>query len=434
MASFLAFRVRIVTFSRGFARSNLPPTNLNFTRQRTKSTMAIMTAAHLLVVLLLVDPASAAPWIIGAVTSLLLPPAVRLRLGGEQDLQKDCRQAADGAVFVWARDATQGYEVAASIFQALPATLTIGEITSTVWFPAFTETEILQGLTQVINDNTDRLGGVMAKAEAWPKAPCHTVKLSWSDTRSTSFLTADFATSISKDTADAAAIAATEEWVDNTLCRLSLCPYTASLTRAAVGLESANVEVGPIVIRSTSSSNSGAAAAALLAATFWKGVSEIATTPERNVATSLLIAPSIYDDHFVEFVATCDELIEASVQVVGADAIVGRAWFHPKYCEAATLGYDSQGIVPGHALPASMVQGFVDKTILPNDRPIQELVSRANDAVRWTPHATINLLRRSQLTAAKEVEAAAANKKPNAIYARNVMKIIADDDKQQLLS
>ena len=147
-------------------------------------------------------------------------------------------------------------------------------------------------------------------------------------------------------------------------------------------------------------------------------------TPEEEVATSLLLAPAVYDNKFVEFAAVCDDLIEASVQVVHADQIVGRAWFHPNY-NAACVGHNT--IIPGHALPATMVQGFIDTTMSESTgRPSLERVAQANDAVRWTPHATINLLRRSQLNAAKQVEASSTNKKPNAIYARNVVKILAD--------
>jgi hypothetical protein len=74
-----------------------------------------------------------------------------------------------------------------------------------------------------------------------------------------------------------------------------------------------------------------------------------------------------------------------------------------------------------------MVEGFVNQyTNDSHKQPNQDTIARANDAVRWTPHATINLLRRSQLTAAKQVEAASSNKKPNAVYARNVLRIIDD--------
>lgn len=372
---------------------------------------------------LVVNAAAAAiPWISVVTTTqylLLLPPAVRLALGGEQALRKDC-QAATVDDFIWARDATQGYEVVTKLFRRMAS-----EASSfTMWFPNFSDDDVLQELTRILNDNTNRLGGIKVQATTWPKAPCHGLYLSRSLGWPSECLVAEPSTQLS----DEIAVAATKGWVEHTLCRLSLCPYTVSMSRAAVGLESASVNEGPVLIRPPLFRNNSSAAA-LLAATFWEGVSEIARTPEEEVATSLLIAPAVYDDNFVEFAAVCDDLIEASLQVVHADRIVGRAWFHPLY-DAACVGHTT--IIPGHALPATMVQEFIDTTMSEStERPSLERVAQANDAVRWTPHATINLLRRKQLAAAKQVESLSTNKKPNAIYARNVMKILAD---QQLLS
>jgi hypothetical protein len=368
---------------------------------------------------LVINTAAAAnPWITAVTTIthnlLLLPPAIRLGLGGEQELLKDCK-AATVDNFIWARDATHGHQVVTEVFRRMAS-----ETSSfTMWFPSFSDNDVLQELTRVLNDNANRLGGLTVQAKAWPKAPCHGLHLARSLTWPSECLMAEISTELS----DESAISATRVWVEHTLCRLSLCPYTVSLSRAAVGLESANVNEGPVLIRPPLF-RSNSPAAALLAATFWEGVSEIARTPEEEVATSLLIAPAVYDDKFVEFAAVCDDLIEASVQVVRADQIVGRAWFHPYY-DAACVGHTT--IIPGHALPATMVQGFIDTTMSDStERPSLERLAQANDAVRRTPHATINLLRRTQLAAAKRVEASSTNKKPNAIYARNVMKILAD--------
>jgi hypothetical protein len=220
------------------------------------------------------------------------------------------------------------------------------------------------------------------------------------------------------------AISETEKWVDDTLCRLKLCPYTASLQRAAIGLETAGVVEGPVVVRHSQTNVLIDNRAAAVAAAFWQGLTELATQPESSVATLLIVGPESYNDDFREFAAVCDELMEPSVQAVGACDIIGRAWFHPFYC-ADVVGHSS--VLAGHALPSTMVQGFVDQYHGEDSSYSPDSIDRANDAVRWTPHATINLLRRSQLTAAKQIEAAAANKKPNAVYARNVLRIIDDD-------
>lgn len=365
----------------------------------------------------IIVPTAAVPWIAALSTqSLLLPPVVRLGFaGGAQALQKDCEaRSLDGCI--WGNDVTEGYQVARVLFQTLAA----GRNCLSIWFPRFSDTDVLGGLVRVVNNNADRLGGVKSEVLAWPKAPCNGIQLFWPSAPLRNELT----TEKPAESSNEAAVSATKTWVDDTLCRLSLCPYTASLSRAAVGLESANVKVGPIVILPPLY-RPDASAASLLAAAFWEGVTDIATTPEETVATLLLIAPSDYDADFHEFAATCDDLIEVTVQVVKADQIVGRAWFHPSY-STVNVGHDK--IIAGHALPASMVQGFIADNMSGSlaEHPSLQLVEKANDAVRWTPHATINLLRRSQLNAAKQVEAASSNKKPNAVYARNVMKILAD--------
>jgi len=200
-------------------------------------------------------------------------------------------------------------------------------------------------------------------------------------------------------------------------------------------LESAKVSPGPVRVRHclknirTKKTIEGVpltfSAAAVLSSNFWKCVTELATIPEEKVATSLLVAPSVYDKDFREFVATCDELIEPSLKAVGADEIVGRAWFHPRY-NSTDVGHST--ILPGHAIPTKVVQSFISE--LSKDKESQpnlnlKDIQRGNDAVRWTPHATINLLRRSQLRTAKEVEAKQLNSKPDAIYVRNVLKMLA---------
>ena len=206
------------------------------------------------------------------------------------------------------------------------------------------------------------------------------------------------------------------------------------MTRAAVGLDSVGVAEGPIVIRHAMEDASVTSAgvgipttdAVVLSLGFWKGVKDLATLPEREVATYLIIAPDSLDDDFLEFAAIFDELIEPSVKAVGAEAIVGRALFHPRY-NSTLIGHDK--VLAGHALPPTIVQGFVEQyatstNLEENAIPDVEMTTVANDAVRWTPHATINLLRRSQLTAAKEVEAASPTKKPNWIYAKNVLRMM----------
>mmetsp|Transcript_20933 Transcript_20933/g.45250 ORF Transcript_20933/g.45250 Transcript_20933/m.45250 type:complete len:295 (+) Transcript_20933:213-1097(+) len=289
---------------------------------------------------------------------------------------------------------------------------------------------MVSDLVKVIADNSLPLGGWAAQVEEWPKAPATGISLLCDPTNEDTRSTAQLAPSDDIDDA----ISSTEAWVENTLGRLGLCPYTASLRRAAIGLESFGVKEGPVVVRHSSCSfvfDSESEKddifplptdAAILAASFWQGVVDLATKPEDEIATFLIVAPSSYDDNFAGFVDTCDSLLEQSCKAVGADDIIGKAWFHPCY-NSNIVGQDM--ILPGHALPATMVKEFVDKYYGDGHLDIAA-VEVANDAVRHTPHATVNLLRRSQLRTSKEAEAVAGAKTPNLIYARNVIRIAAE--------
>ena len=245
------------------------------------------------------------------------------------------------------------------------------------------------------------------------------------------------------------------------LCGLGLCPYTSSLQKASVGLGSARVAKGPIVIRHSAllvkddDRSINTTATATLAHAFWQGVQELATLPEDEVGILFLLASSGYNDNFVEFAAIFDDLLEPSIQAPGSETIVGRPLFYPTY-DSKIFGH--QQLLPGHALPAKMVDEFFDQysSTMEDTKPDLVSIANANDAVRWTPHVTINLLRRSQaiapqylpwrcgfphplischhyrllqwkLTAAKEVEAASPTKKPNKIYARHVLRILKTD-------
>lgn len=382
-----------------------------------------------------------------------LPPSARLALG-EDGLRRDCEVTTEGGgasideCFVWERNANEGYQVASCIFGSVARAsgdATDGACVKTLWFPSVDDSKMILALVDVVCSNSAQLGGVTAKAEFWPKVPATKISLCWPSSRSEN--TGRIRSNASLSSIEAAT-EATERWVDDTLGGLSLCPYTRSLRQGAVGLGSVGVEEGPVGVRHSCSPHDIGGAGlqsgvptvdALLAAAFWSGVTELATTPEAELATLLIVAPPPYDRDFIRFAATCDELLEPAVQAVGADAVVGKAWFHPLY-EASVIGHDT--LLPGHALPSTMVKKFVD-TYYGDDfaassssedsgkvKKAGELsmndISRANDEVRHTPHATVNLLRRSQLSAAKEAEAASAVKRPNAIYARNVFRIASE--------
>ena len=77
-----------------------------------------------------------------------------------------------------------------------------------------------------------------------------------------------------------------------------------------------------------------------------------------------------------------------------------------------------------------MVEGFMKSLNLEsgggNGETIEfDELSTSNNLVRHTPHATINILRRSQLNAAAEYEKGlgARRPKPNSIYVRNAIRL-----------
>ena len=354
---------------------------------------------------------------------LLLPPSARWTLNQGDALRQDCIKFYGGGGdddqnknFYWEPDIVNcDYRLATKIFRLLVDTHSSNNDNNDnnpleIWLPKLDERKLIQ-LVEVLNQNSKRLGGIRVASSGWPKTPATRLMIEWNDQ------TVDTITAIDDDDNDdsnetiiQSSIQATEKWVEQTLCGLNLCPYTYSMERAAVGLESVGVKEGPIEIRHSERDRrkrrrgNSLPVAPSLAHAFWQGVEELASKSEDQLSTLLIVAPDFYDTHFVEFAATFDNLIEPSVQVTGSEAIVGRALFHPTY-ESDLIGHDK--VLPGHALPASMVEGFLDRYLAEEEggsdndtakkKPDLKSIALANDAVRWTPHATINLLRRTQV-------------------------------------
>ncbi|CAJ1936740.1 unnamed protein product [Cylindrotheca closterium] len=360
-----------------------------------------------------------------------MPPAARWALGQGDALKGDCQKQTVQGVFYWEPDLTAcDHNLAARLFELVFAKQQGNDVS--LWLPKLDSEANLKSLVEIVNRNSERLGDLKLEVSSWPAAPATKLSLTWNTKNDQSYNSKE-TTETTSSSQIQASIKNTEKWVEEKLCGLSLCPYTSSLQKAAVGLGSAGVAEGPIVIRHSApllvkddDRRMNPTTAATLAHAFWQGVQELATLPEEEVATLLILAPTKYDDNFVEFAAIFDDLLEPSIQATGSENIVGRALFHPTY-DSKILGH--QQLLPGHALPANMVDRFFDQYLstMEGAKPDLESIANANDAVRWTPHATINLLRRSQLTAAKEVEAASPKKKPNWIYARNVLRILKTD-------
>jgi len=330
----------------------------------------------------------------GLCNGLILPPADKIKMGMVDMLEDECWDASDGFNYHWEIDCVEGYQLATSVFKRLAEC----ERKSTkIWLPSFLNRAGEIGvLVDALNSNSDRLGGLESTCEHWPEVPASVIELTWK---------ADYPFEAyekeSKSQVDSA-IEATETYVDKFLVKLGLCPFTQSVHRSAIGLESVGVKEGPVIVKHCADTESSefATPAAVMAAMYWEGVTEIIERPEEEVSTHLLLAPSCYDDDFVSFCKSCDNLLEKTVRL--SPGSVGRVWFHPYY-DLDKVG----GSKGGHAPPVGEIEGLIDNYISTNpsmSKPDYTDITRAHDKTRWTPHATINLLRTSQLRAAKDKE------------------------------
>lgn len=189
------------------------------------------------------------------------------------------------------------------------------------------------------------------------------------------------------------------------------------MSRAAIGLEELGIQQGPVVIRHAGNMETAKCTtpAAVMAALYWKGVCDIIDRPETEVATFLLLPPSVYDDDFAEFCCVCDELIEDSCVMVNGQ--VGRVWFHPQY----NLEFVGES-TPGHTVPLKVASQFMADYLKSHPgikRPSNDDLAIGHDRCRQTPHATLNLLRAAQLKKAQD-----KNMNRCAIYAKNILAML----------
>lgn len=342
-----------------------------------------------------------------------LPTQLRQRaFGGVKELRRDCEKyMRSDANPIWAAHKTCNWDVAHALFDAIER-----RQSEEVWFPSSNDELALRRLVGVVRHNAARLGLASVRSSHWPRTPAPRVELIYDEIEARNSSAYD------------GVQCSTEQWVDEVLGRERLCPYTESKSKAAVGLP--DVSPGPVEIVVCTE---GAASAT---AQVWRSVSDLATQPETSVATVLIAVPA-YDDDFDSFSMMCDELIEASLQAMGVTPLVGRAWFHPKYDASKVHDHDERAFKPGHALPAATVADFVHQYYPKSDLSLSQIAT-FNDLVRRTPHATINLLRRSQLIAAQRAEKKRAlvsnnGHKPNAVYARNVLHLAAQAQRRRNL-
>lgn len=335
---------------------------------------------------------------INPIASLILPPADKMRMGMVEVLRRECSDAAakvdTDAKSLFEAHVKEGYQLAKTVFEHMVSGSEERK-PAFIWLPSCANHQgEVERLTSVINDNSDLLGGISASFAHWPDEPASVIALSWSELDTSYDLSNLFYEPESTEVVRQA-IHVTEQYVDNTLVRLRLCPYTQSLQRAAIGLESVGVQAGPVGVRHAAnifdqgsmSVTKKASPAAVLATLYWQGVTDLIDKPQQELSTYLLVAPSCYDEDFQEFLYVCDALIEKTVNL--SRGVVGRVWFHPKYSlQDVEQAGTSRG---GHAPPLEELRYLFDKNSMA--RPSPDDMARAHDKTRQTPHATINLLR-----------------------------------------
>ena len=348
----------------------------------------------------------------------------------------------------WEPYLCESYEVANVIFQEIVHMARArcysdsargNDLTRVISFPSMTRPNDLKGIVEVLRSQKCKLffGLDDVAAELYPDSPSPYLKLRFvtsNDEQNSNSYSETIQASQSIHQSDA--IVSTEHWVNNFLGRHSLCPYTSSVSKAAVGLSSVKVPVGKvhIVVGGTQSNNDytnrgneySRCLAAELASSFWSETVRLIQSPESEWSTSLVVFPE-YDEDFGTFYDVCDNVLQPIIEATSSTDYIGRAWFHPRY-DADQVGHDS--VIAGHAVPHKMVDNFVRAlsgagNTKKSKVTYNELVE-ANNQVRMTPHATINILRRSQLNAAAQYEKGLGVKrpKPNSIYVRNTLKLV----------
>lgn len=348
------------------------------------------------------------------------------------------RDTEDSIVnLLWEPHLRESYQVANAIFHVVASqsqTMHSSAYTVRLSFPSMKRPGDLDKLSQVLQSDKckELLGVESVYAELYPTSPSPYIHIAFS-IQATDCNNNEAVSNAMENVSDkTTAISATNNWVNDFIGKYRLCPYTtSSISRAAVGLSTVGIPAGSVHvvqvdgISDMATSNDDKAGAAKLVSAFWSEVVALMDSKQDEFATSLVICPE-YDDDFISFANICDTIIQPTIVATQSTEFIGRAWFHPLYNTDA-IGHSE--VIAGHAVPHRMVNGFMT-SLAKEDDGGEELLQyddlvMANDLVRQTPHATINILRRSQLNAAAEYEENLGEKRPkaNSIYVRNVRRL-----------
>jgi len=340
----------------------------------------------------------------------------------------------------WYPNLEEGYDIVNVIFQEVERVVVSldnddEQPSIIISFPSMKRQDDLDKLARVLKSDKckDLLCIENAFAELYPLSPSPYIHITFCTNVNAKSEVADYGEVLNVEVGEDTSVSTTKEWVNNFLGKFRLCPYTSSVSRAAVGLSSVGVPIGGVHVVKVDSTDPNvdkvkSQRAIKLVSAFWSEVVTLMQSNQDEWATSLVICPE-YDTDFKSFADVCDSIIEPTVVATQSTEFIGRAWFHPLY-NADLVGHSE--VIAGHSVPHKMVQGFMQS--LANDESILEYdeISKANNKVRQTPHATVNILRRSQLNAAAEYEKNLGYKrpKPNSIYVRNTRRLaeVIDDN------
>jgi hypothetical protein len=210
------------------------------------------------------------------------------------------------------------------------------------------------------------------------------------------------------------ATARTAAWVDRTLSPsgLRFCPYTASSTLSASGLEAYGVDSAPIDY-----AHCGGASLPELLRSFWTAVAAMLEAGESGTSSIILSAPA-WDDRWDEWCHVVFPLLEAAVLAAGLGREIGIVCFHPEYVTPSTEWLARHRF--GHMYSPQKLRTYVEE----HD---SELAARTSDAEllwagsyqRRSPHAAINVLW------ARQLEQAEQKRKSSMLYTRNVRVVLS---------
>ena len=338
----------------------------------------------------------------------------------QQSLEEHCNRHTHDALVRWEPQITKSYEAAQVIFQEVAQSG--NKQSSLISFPCVARPADLDKLSSVLQSSKCKqlLGLDSVECELYPSSPAPCIHIKYDRSITHDAMAEDQHFDVTENAASA-----TEGWLKEFLGKYRLCPYTSSASRAAVGLASVGVPPGGVHVQVAEPTTSATKAARICDA-FWTEVVTLMQSSQDEWATSLVVFPE-YDDDFQSFVEVCDDIIEPTVVATQATEVIGRAIFHPNY-DADLVGHTD--VIAGHAVPHKMVEGFMNSLNLESgsenvETIVFEALAASNNLVRQTPHATINILRRSQLKAAAEYEKGLGEKrpKPNSIYVRNAIRL-----------